>query len=286
VSGADAPRTDPTRVACHQFAPVIGELDTNRRRIGEAVADALRTGTDVLVLPELATSGYLFADVAEARGVSITTDHGFFAETASSLAGSTMVVVVGFAEDGGEALYNSAAVIDASGILAVYRKTHLWDRETLVFEPGDRLPPVVDTVHGRIGVLICYDLEFPEMPRLLALAGAELIVVPTNWPAGEHPEAERVAEVIAAQAAARTNGVFIACCDRSGVERGQAWNEATVIVDQFGWILAEAGRPSDTTETARAEVFPHLARDKAISPRNDLLLDRRPELYAQRGPIR
>jgi predicted amidohydrolase len=278
--------TGPVRIACHQLAPVIGELETNRRLIGEAVADALRAGTDVLVLPELATSGYVFADTAEARGVSITPEHGFFAETAASLAGSRTVVVVGFAEDGGDVLHNSAAVIDASGILAVYRKTHLWDRETLVFTPGDRLPPVVDTVHGRIGVLVCYDLEFPEMPRLLALAGAELIAVPTNWPAGEHPEAERVAEVIAAQAAARTNGVFIACCDRSGVERGQEWNEATAIVDRFGWILAEAGRPSGATETARAEVLLHLARDKAISPRNDLLGDRRPGLYAQGGPVR
>ncbi len=118
------------------------------------------------------------------------------------------------------------------------------------------------------------------MPRLLALAGADLLVVPTNWPSGEHPKAERVAEVIAAQAAARTNGLFIACCDRSGVERGQTWNEATVIVSQYGWVMAEI-LPDDagTHPVARAALSLHLARDKRISPHNGLFADRRPDLY-------
>lgn len=269
-----------TTVACHQLAPVIGDLKANVRIIGDAIAEALTTGTDILVLPELATSGYVFTDTAEARRVAITTDHAFFTDTASALHGSSMIVAVGFCEDGGDVLYNSAALIDAAGVLAVYRKTHLWDRETLVFQPGDDLPRVVETVHGRIGLLICYDLEFPEMPRLLALAGADLLVVPTNWPSGEHPKAERVAEVIAAQAAARTNGLFIACCDRSGVERGQTWNEATVIVSQYGWVMAEI-LPDDagTHPVARAALSLHLARDKRISPHNGLFADRRPDLY-------
>ncbi|MUK01331.1 hydrolase [Vibrio cholerae] len=270
-----------TDVACHQLAPLIGDLEANRNLITAAIADALKAGTDVLVLPELATSGYVFTDAAEARSVAITRDHAFFAGIAESLRGSSLIVALGFCEDGGEVLYNSAALVDASGVLDVYRKTHLWDRETLVFQPGDDLPRVIDTVHGRIALLICYDLEFPEMPRLAALGGADLIVVPTNWPSGEHPQAERVAEVIAAQAAARTNGVFIACCDRSGVERGQTWNEATAIISQYGWVVAEVTPGSSAGPVARAALSLHLARDKAISPHNGLLADRRPDLYGK-----
>lgn len=270
-----------TDVACHQLAPVIGDLAANRDLIIAAIADALAARTDVLVLPELATSGYVFTNAAEARSVAITRDHDLFVDIAASLQGSALIVALGFCEDGGEVLYNSAALVDASGVVDVYRKTHLWDRETLVFQPGDDLPRVIDTVHGRIALLICYDLEFPEMPRQAALAGADLIVVPTNWPSGEHPQAERVAEVIAAQAAARTNGVFIACCDRSGVERGQTWNEATAIISQYGWVVAEVAPGSGAGPVARAALSLHLARDKAISPHNGLLTDRRPDLYGK-----
>jgi len=135
----------------------------------------------------------------------------------------------------------------------------------------------------RVDVLVCYDMEFPEMPRMLALAGADLIAVPTNWPVGEHPERDRVAEVIAAQATARGNGVFIACCDRAGTERGQDWNEASVIVDQFGWVVAEAPTAAGSTAVT-ADVFPTLARDKSTSPHNDWLGDRRPALYEREVP--
>ena len=166
---------------------------------------------------------------------------------------------------------------------AVYRKSHLWDRETLVFTAGDEPPPVIDTPHGRLGVMICYDAEFPEMPRMLALAGADLIAVPTNWPVGEHPASDRVAEVVMMQAAARTNGVFIACCDRAGTELGQDWNEASVIVDQFGWVVAET-QPGTGRVTVTADVFPRRARDKASSPRNDWLQDRRPDVYRREVP--
>lgn len=268
-----------TQVVCDQLVPVIADLDSNRRLIVASINDAVSGGADILVLPELATSGYMFMDEAEARAVAITPVHAFFTDVSAALAGTATIVVLGFCEDGGPCLHNSAAIVDATGVRAVYRKTHLWDRETLVFTPGADAPAVVDTPHGRIGVLICYDLEFPEMPRMLALAGADLIAVPTNWPAGDHPPSERVAEVIAAQAAARTNGVFIACCDRSGIERGQAWNEASVIVDQFGWVLAETTPENPDDRIASADVFPRLAREKATSPHNDLIGDRRPDIY-------
>lgn len=271
------------RLRCDQVAPVLGDVAANSALVVASVERALADGVDVLVLPELVTCGYVFRDRDEALRSAITTDDPLFVRIRGLLDGTDTVVVFGFGERQGQRVRNSVAVVDASGTRAVYRKTHLWDRETLVFDAGDEAPPVVGTVHGRIGVLVCYDMEFPEMPRMLAVAGADLIAVPTNWPVGEHPERDRVAEVIAAQATARGNGVFIACCDRAGTERGQDWNEASVIVDQFGWVVAEAA-PGAGSTAVTADVFPTLARDKSTSPHNDWLGDRRPELYEREVP--
>ena len=272
-----------TRVRCDQVSPVLGDVEANAALVVAAVERALTDRVDVLVLPELVTCGYVFRGRDEALRSAITTDDPLFVRIRELLDGTDTVVVFGFGERQGQRVRNSVAVVDASGTRTVYRKTHLWDRETLVFDVGDEAPPVVDTVHGRIGVLVCYDMEFPEMPRMLALAGADLIAVPTNWPVGEHPERDRVAEVIAAQATARGNGVFIACCDRAGTERGQDWNEASVIVDQFGWVVAEAPTAAGSTAVT-ADVFPTLARDKSTSPHNDWLGDRRPALYEREVP--
>ncbi|MCU1635733.1 MAG: hydrolase [Cryobacterium sp.] len=269
------------RIVCAQLSPVIADLAENERLIRDAVARGIEDGADILVLPELATSGYVFASQEEARSVAITTGHQVFTEVSRLLAGRDTVVVFGFCELGERGrLFNSVAVVTGEGVRGVYRKTHLWDRETLVFTPGDTAPPVVGTPFGRIGVLICYDLEFAEMPRMLALAGADVLAVPTNWPLSEYPAGERAAEIIYAQAAARSNGVFVACCDRAGAERGQDWTEGTVIIDQYGWVLDDAGEAG----TAVADVFLHLARDKTISPHNDLHGDRRSDIYPQEPP--
>jgi predicted amidohydrolase len=161
-------------------------------------------------------------------------------------------------------------------VLGVYRKTHLWDREKLFFQPGADAPRVFDTPFGRIGVLVCYDLEFPELTRMLALDGAELIAVPTNWPLVDRPEGERPPEVVIGMAAARVNRVFIACCDRTGTERGQEWEAATTLIDEAGWVMA-----TQTAEgPATAEVDLARARDKRLTDFGDALGDRRPELYS------
>lgn len=281
---APAPNPDSgvARVVCEQLAPRVGDLAHNKELAVDAVRRALSERADIVVLPELVTSGYVFADTDEARRTAITPDDAFFTDLTRLLSGTRTVVVLGFCEDGGSTLYNSAAVLDADGVRAVYRKTHLWDRETLFFTPGERMAPVVTTAHGRIGVLICYDLEFPEMPRRLATAGADLIAVPTNWPLEERPVGERPAEIVQAQAAARANGVYIACADRGGTERGQAWTQGTAVINQYGWITATA--TAATRHRAVTDVFLHLSRDKSLSPHNDLLRDRRTDLYAQESP--
>jgi predicted amidohydrolase len=265
-----------TRIVCHQLAPVIGELDRNCDAIVAAVTSAVVAGADVVVLPELATSGYVFDSLEEARSLAVDLDHEVFTRVASALTGTSAVAVFGFGERGrADVVHNSAAVVVAGGVQEVYRKTHLWDTEKRFFQPGTELPPVVTTAAGRIGVLVCYDLEFPEMTRHLALAGAELIVVPTNWPWGPRPAGERPVETVIAMAAARTNRVVIACCDRTGTERGQEWTAGTTIIDYEGWVAATC----DADGVARAELDLVPTRDKRISTRNDLLGDRRTDLY-------
>lgn len=194
------------------------------------------------------------------------------------------MLIAGFCERGEDgATYNSAAVLDGSGLIGVYRKAHLWERERLYFQAGADAPAVFDTRAGRIGVLVCYDLEFPEMPRLLALAGAELIAIPTNWPREPRPVGARPGEVTIAQAAARTNRVFVACCDRTGTERGQQWTEGTSIIDQQGWVLAETGATGAGTATADVELS--RARDKRLGELSHAMDDRRPELYGGLGRV-
>ena len=266
------------RIACQQLAPAVAAFDANRAASVESVRAAVGQGAELVILPELVTSGYVFASREEAASTAVTVSHPVFAEWAAEVArvpDDRGLVVGGFCELGeGGKLYNSAAVVSGEGVVAVYRKTHLWDREKLFFEPGADPPPVVQTRMGRIGVAICYDLEFPELTRGLALRGAELIAVPTNWPLVPCPQGEHPPEVIIAMAAARSNRVFVACCDRAGVERGQSWTEGTTIVDVDGWVIARA-----EAGTAMAEVDLARARDKRLTDLADALGDRRPELY-------
>jgi len=267
------------RVAVHQLAPVIGDLDGNRARGLAALDAAAAAGARVVVLPELAASGYVFRDAGEARALAEPPDGPTVAGWAERAAAHDLVVVGGFAEDGGDGhLYNCAAVVDASGVRAVYRKVHLWDRESLVFTPGDDPPAVVDTPHGRIGAMVCYDLEFPEWVRVAAVAGAELLCVPTNWPRGPRPAGERPMEVLRTMVAASTNRMAIAVCDRCGDERGVTWVSGSAIASPDGWLLA--GPPDEAAPALlTADVDLAAARDKALGPRNDALADRRTALY-------
>ncbi len=270
----------PTVIAVAQLAITVGEPDANRQAAAGAVAEAAAVGARLVVLPELCDSGYVFDSADEARGLAAPAGDSVTLRQWRSLAGQHRLVIVGgFCELGADGrLYNSAALVDPSGTRAVYRKAHLWDKEKLVFTPGEAPPPVVDTEVGRVGVMICYDLEFPEWVRLAALDGADLIAAPVNWPAAPRPAAERPAEVIKAQAAAATNGVFVAVADRCRTERGVSWISGSVIAGPDGYPLAGPVL-ADRTAVLTAACDLARARDKSLSGDNDLLADRRPELY-------
>ena len=275
---------DPTQIAVAQLAIAVAEPDANRQAAAEAVAEAAAAGARLVVLPELSDSGYVFDaedPAAEARGLAAPVADSATLRQWQALAGlHRLVIVGGFCELGADGrLYNSAALVDASGTRAVYRKAHLWDNEKIPFTPGDAAPPVVETGFGRVAVMVCYDLEFPEWTRLVALDGADLIAAPVNWPGYRWPAGERPAEVIKAQAAAAANGVFVAVADRCRDERGVSWISGSLIAGPDGYPLAGpvlADRPAVLTAACD---LPR-ARDKSVSGHNDLLADRRPELYA------
>ncbi len=273
-----------TVVACCQLAPRFGEPVRNRAAASQAILDAHAQGADVVVLPELAVSGYVFVDREEALSLAEPLDGPTVSGWIALARELGIVIVGGLCELDGEratSLRNTAVLVDRSGLRARYRKAHLWDREPEVFSAGCRPPPVLETEYGRIGLMVCYDVEFPEWVRVAALAGVELLCAPVNWPRALHPEGERPGEIVRVQAAASTNRIFIAACDRAGRERGVDWIGGSMIVDPDGFPLAgPVVRDEALTVTAACRLA--CAGDKRTGERNDVLADRRPELYGSR----
>ena len=270
-----------TVVSCCQVTPALGNPAANRELVADAVSHAAAQGASVIVLPELVSSGYVFDSRADAQASAEAADGATVTLWARLAADHGVVIVGGFCETtaAGE-LFNSAALVDPGGLRGVYRKAHLWDKERLWFSSGSTAPPVIPTLFGRIAVMICYDLEFPEWVRLPALDGAQLLCAPVNWPAFPRPDGERPAEIVRVQADAAVNRMFIAACDRTGEERGVEWVGGSVIVDADGWPLACAAPAAGPTIIAAECQLDH-ALDKAISPISNVHADRRPELYGR-----
>jgi predicted amidohydrolase len=266
------------RIACCQFAPTVEHPSENPTRAREAICAAVDAGAQLVVLPELCNSGYVFESVEEARAAAVPRDGELLRGWAEEAARTNALVVGGFAELAADGtLYNSSALVDRDGVRAVYRKLHLWDRESLWFAPGDDPAPVIDTPHGRIGLAICYDVEFPELTRGLALGGADLIALPANWPHDDPPDGRPVLHSLAA-VTAYLNKLFVAVCDRSGTERDVEFEGGSVIAGPDGALIA--GPVADRgEETIIAELEPSQARDKRTSDRNDAFADRRPDRY-------
>lgn len=251
----------------------IGDREGNLRRIEQAIAEAIGTGASLVVLPELATSGYVFESRREAESAALTADDERWPPLRAALPPGA-VAVVGYCERAATALFNSAAVLTRSGTIGTYRKSHLWGEEATFFAPGDRAGDIFATPVGKLAVAICYDNEFPEVPRRLALAGADILALPVNWPLVDRPAGEHPPETIQAMAASRSSRLATVIADRHGAERGIAWTDGTAVIGDDGWIAA---LPTDGVAAATLTLHDH--GDKALPPHNDLFADRRPELY-------
>jgi N-carbamoylputrescine amidase len=275
----------PLRIAVAQYAPRVGEVEWNRAEAVRQATAAAERGAQLIVLPELASSGYVFTSTDEAAATSEPVDGPFTAALQGVCARFACVVVAGFNEHAQTVRHNSAVVIGPAGPLGVYRKLHLFNDEQTWFGPGEGLI-VTDTPAGQVGVVICYDLRFPEAARALALAGAEIIAVPTNWVASfkrtvwdnrGYCQGDYLAMATAGQ-----NGVAIACADRVGVEREVRFIGASIIVGPDGWPAAGPASAHDAELLVADVDMDDIAAMRRSTPRNHLLNDRRPDAYSVR----
>ncbi len=261
-------------ISALQFSPVHGDVEKNLKRMRELV-DGL--AFDLLVVPELASTGYFFTEPETLLPMAEVPEEGMFCSWVRSLASERNgVVVAGFAErDRADRLYNAALVALPDGSYTVYRKTHLFYKEKCVFEPGDRGFSVVQWNGLRIGTMICYDWRFPEAARTLALQGADVIAHPSNLVAA----ASLWGQVMSTRAI--ENKVIVATANRCGVERfgdeTLAFTGESRIIGMNGRVLAIAGPDEDRVLSAEAD---HEAtRKKSFNAFNDIMADRRPEWY-------
>ncbi len=260
------------------MVPEFGAVDRNRTRTLEFVRK--HPSADVVVLPELATTGYMFKSRTELASLAESRD-GMTADFWERIAVEMGTWIVGgFAEMDGDSLYNSALVVSPDGVEGCYRKLHLWNEEKRWFEPGESVP-TFETPFGRLGVQICNDLWFSELLIAQARAGVDLVAVPTNWVPGPS-EGVRPGGwsmgVHRTVACANENRVFVACADRAGTERGQRFEGQSVIVDPNG-VPLEGPAPSTGECVLKVACDLEQAREKALTTRDDALADRRPDIY-------
>lgn len=268
-------------VACVQMEPHVGDKSRNVQTSIRHIEEAARNGATLVVLPELANSGYVFADRDEAFSLAEALSGGKTVETWTDAACRLDVhIVAGIAERDGQRLYNSAVLIGPSGLVGTYRKLHLWNQEHVFFEPGDRGVPVFDLPLGRVSIAICYDGWFPEVYRRASAQGADIVCVPTNWvPMPAQPSDRPAMATTLTMAAAHSNGLMVACANRIGTERGQPFIGQSLIVGGDGWPLAGPA-PQDREVILYAPIDVQRIRSgRALNAFNHVVRDRRPDAY-------
>ncbi len=261
------------RVGFFQFAPKFGEVATNLSKVVTALRGAK---ADIIVLPELAFTGYFFQDRSELASMAQDPAKSPIVHSLTDLCrDNDFFLVTGFAEKNADKIFNSALVVGGDGIIHTYRKLHLFNTEKEYFDPGDTQLNTVELRGVKIGIMVCYDWAFPEVARVLALQGADLLCHPSNL------------VLTYCQQAMRTrcleNSVFSVTANRIGSDirpRGTlTFTGKSQLVEPGGELVYQAKQNDE--ELFIAEIDPSMARDKSMTERNNLLGDRRPEYYTQ-----
>ena len=269
------------RVACVQMEPVVGHKQANVEKSLGLIDEAAANGARLIVLPELANSGYVFESREEAFALSEPVPEGETTKAWTRIARERgLYIAAGICEREGDTLFNSSVLVGPHGHIGTFRKVHLWNEENLFFEPGNLGFPVWRTPIGRIGAMICYDGWFPEGYRLCALQGADIICISTNWVPipGQDEKREAMANILC-MGAAHQNSVFIAAADRVGTERGQPFIGQSLIVSYTGWPVAGPASP-DKEEILYADCnLADARRKRNWNEYNQVLRDRRTDLY-------
>ena len=261
----------PFRVAFVQGRPAFARTDENLA-LGLAIAATVEA--DLVVLPELWSSGYVFSSHAEVAALAEDARGGATARALGAAARrEKRHYIAGFPERSRGSFYNSALLVGPAGVQAVYRKLHLFEREQEWFSPGN-LPLEVHRVgRARVGMLICFDWRFPETARVLALKGADVIAHPSNLVFPNAQEAMRVR--------ALENHVYTVTANRTGTERRPGgrvpFTGRSQIVDPLGQVVVRASRTGALAVAADCDLT--LARDKRLTAMTPLFSNRQPRFY-------
>ncbi len=264
---------DHYRVAAIQFEPLLGAKAENIARLLALTAAAAQAGAQLIVLPEMATTGYCWYDRAEIR------PHVEPIPGPTTAAFSTLgqqfdcYIVIGMPEvvPSTGIFYNSAVLVGPAGVVGTYRKTHSFAADLKWAKDGDLGLPVWETPLGRIGIMICMDAGYFEPARLLALSGADLMCFPTNWLGEKSPGPAWMAR-------AWENGCYLIAANRYGLERGTQFSGGSCVLNPDGTIQAM----QDTGDgIVYGEVSLPAARAKSWTPygSSEKLAARHPELY-------
>jgi predicted amidohydrolase len=265
----------PVTLGLVQTKPVLGDQSTNLEQVLSLTADAARQGAEFVIFPELALTGYnqdLLGD--KLVQLALTPQDEPIQKLTQAAAQHQVYLAVGFIERRAMPgiIYNSIVICGPDGqILTSYAKAHLFSNEHLHFRTGDTIE-VVPTQYGPVGPMICMDIGYPEVGRLLALQGAELLIAPSAW-------IRQDADIwgLHLQARALDNFIFVAGVNRVGIEGNLDFVGRSMIVNPRGHILAELDGNEGT-------LIATIDLDEVTSARRRAmhLTGRRPELY---GPL-
>ncbi len=270
----------PTRarlvtVAAVQMAPRLGAREVNTETVTAEIRAAAEEGAELVVFPEAALTGYVFESREEGLAAAVSAQGPELNVIADASRDSGAFVVVGAIERDGEALFNTAFLIGPDGPVGRYRKVHTLclgiDRFT---RPGGEPFRVYDLPFGRVGLHICYDGSFPESARVLRLEGAQLLILPTNW-----PRLDLKQEMVRVRA--YENRAFYLAVNRAGEERGVRFEGGSAAADPDGRLLMAGGEGPGRflVEMDLSRADPTL---EVVAPGEyelDLLQDRWPHLY-------
>jgi predicted amidohydrolase len=258
----------------YQFNPAFGEKENN---IDKVISAIRQSDADLLVLPELFATGYQFTSVDEVADLSEPVPEGHTTQAVAELSREKgMYIVAGLPERDGERFFNSAILTGPEGFIGAYRKVHLFFEETLFFTKGNEGFRVWDTDIGRVGIMICFDWFFPESMRSLAILGADIVAHPSNLVLPFCPDSMPVRCL--------ENRVFAVTSNRIGTENRKNDQPLTFIgksevLSPKGEIIIRA--PDNEESLLTTDIQPEQARDKSLNLYNDLLKDRRPDLYVE-----
>lgn len=265
-------------VAVAQVGATPGALDQNLEATLKHIASAGRSGHDLVVFPECNLSGYMFDNPQDTRAAAMTRSDPRVDRLVAACRHHDVMATVGILELDGDRVYNSALLLDGRGILGHYRKQHLpqLGADRFVSPGADAGPRVFDTSIGQVGLMICFDLRFPESARVLALEGADIVAMPTAWPSSADFLAEHFTRVRAAE-----NLVHLAVADRGDAENGTSYLGGSRIIGPHGEVLVQADR---TEGIFGSTVDLTTSRDKRLvfipgEYELSLFEQRKPELY-------